>query len=332
MLNIKLGLAALGLEVGAWSGAWLLSERSDTALASYLLLHAAASLLLSLALLPLLPSRLSRPRWASVLLMACCSYAVPVAGFLGVLLAFVILRVHRHRPRPEDFDAVQLPEFDQHQRRQGQFRHVGLQSFLANDRVPVQERLRAMAALQFTPGRMASPLLRSALGDASDDLRLLAYGMLDNLEKRVNRAIDDELELLDTAPAHGDQRLRSAQRLSDLYWELVYQELVQGDLRTHAIEESLRYCHQVLAQQPANAAMHLRHGRLLHALGRADEAEQAYDRARALGMPATRGLPYLAQLAFERRDHAQARALMRELGTWGALPRLRPVIDYWTQS
>ena len=61
-------------------------------------------------------------------------------------------------------------------------------------------------------------------------------------------------------------------------------------------------------------------------------AEQAYAQARALGLPATRVLPYQAQLAFERRDYAQARALMRELHQWGALPRLRPVIDYWNHS
>lgn len=95
MLNLKLGLSALGLEVSAWSGAWLLAERSDAALASYLLLHAAASVLLSLSLLPLLPPRLSKPRWATLLLMTACSYAVPVAGFLGVMAAFVILRLYR---------------------------------------------------------------------------------------------------------------------------------------------------------------------------------------------------------------------------------------------
>ncbi len=331
MLNLKLGLSALGLEVSAWSGAWLLAERSDAALASYLLLHAAASVLLSLSLLPLLPPRLSKPRWATLLLMTACSYAVPVAGFLGVIAAFVILRLYRRGTLPEDFDAVQLPEFDQHQRRQSQFRHAGLHSFLTNAQVPVQARMRAMAALQYASGRTASPLLRSVLGDASEDLRLLAYGMLDNLEKRINRAIDSELDVLQAALPDSSQQLQSAHRLSDLYWELVYQALVQGDLHAHAIQESLRYCQLVLQRQEGNAAMHLRRGRLLHALGRTQEAEHAYDKARALGLPATRVLPYLAQLAFERRDHAQAQALMRELRQWGALPRLRPVIDYWSQ-
>src|SRR5574337_1133219 len=97
LINLKLGLSALGLEASAWSGAWLLAGRSDAALASYLLLHAAASVLLSLSLLPLLPPRLSKPRWATLLLMTACSYAVPVVGFLGVIAAFVILRLYRRK-------------------------------------------------------------------------------------------------------------------------------------------------------------------------------------------------------------------------------------------
>ena len=48
--------------------------------------------------------------------------------------------------------------------------------------------------------------------------------------------------------------------------------------------------------------------------------------------PATRVLPYQAELCFERRDFAGARRLMLELANWGSLPRLRPVINYWTDS
>ena len=124
--------------------------------------------------------------------------------------------------------------------------------------------------------------------------------------------------------------MQSSQRLSDLYWELNYQDLVQGDLHQHALRESLRYCEEVLRSEPDNASLVLRQGRLLHALARHDEAQSAYARARALGLPATRILPYQAELCFAQRDFAQTRALMQELGQWSALPRLRPVIDYWT--
>lgn len=334
MINLKLGIAAVLLELGAWSGPLLLGGQTDSALASYLLVHALACVMLSLFLFPLLSTRQARPRLAIVLLMMVCSYAVPVAGFLGVLAAALVLRLYRKPATHTEFESLQMPEFDQHQRRQGHFRHAGLRSFLGNIHAPIQSRLRAMVALQYVSGRTASPLLRTVLSDPSEDLRLLAYGMLDTLEKRVNSSIDAELSTLHAAQeAAGNaapRTLESAQRLSDLYWELIYQKLVQGDLRKHAIQESLRYCDWVLAEQTDNAQLCLRRGRLLHEQKRPDEAAQAYAQARELGLPATRVLPYQAELCFDRKDFAQAHALMQELGQWSALPRLRPVVDYWS--
>jgi len=331
MLNPKIGIIAFLLEASAWGS--LLQSHSDQALASYLLLHALASALLALFILPLMPSQRARPRGALIALIAVCSYAVPVVGFLSVLGAAVTLHYLGRSQHTEPFESIQLPEFDLHQHRQGSFRHAGLRSFLGNTQAPIQSRMRAMVALQYVSGRTASPLLRSVLSDPSEDLRLLAYGMLDSLEKRINQAIDHELAQLES-PAEGmdtaGHRLEAQRHLSDLYWELVYQELVQGDLREHAVRESLRYAEAVLAQQPGNAALHLRTGRLRHALGHAAQAQAAYEKASALGLPATRVLPYLAQLSFERGDYAQARALVQSLGNWSALPRLRPVIEYWS--
>ena len=334
MVNLKLGIAALLLELGAWSGPLLMGGQADSALASYLLVHALACVMLSLFLFPLLSARQARPRLAIVLLMMVCSYAVPVAGFLGVLAAALVLRLYRKPATHTEFESLQMPEFDQHQRRQGHFRHAGLRSFLGNIHAPIQSRLRAMVALQYVSGRTASPLLRTVLSDPSEDLRLLAYGMLDTLEKRVNSSIDAEMGTLRAAQAEGGnaglRTLESAQRLSDLYWEQIYQDLVQGDLLKHAIQESLRYCEWVLAEQSDNAQLCLRRGRLLHEQKRPDEAAQAYAQARELGLPATRVLPYQAELCFDRKDFAQAHALMQELGQWSALPRLRPVVDYWS--
>ena len=335
MLSLKLGVAAVLLELAAWGGPLWLGARSDSALASYLLVHALACVMLSLMLFPLLAPLKARPRRAIVLLMAVCSYAVPVAGFVGVVVGVIVLRVYRRPARNTAFEAVHMPEFDQHQHRQTSFRHAGLRSFLGNNQAPVESRMRAMAALQYTPGRTASPLLRSSLSDPSEDLRLLAYGMLDTLEKRINSAIDTELDALQAAQkaegqnASGPRTLEAAQRLSDLHWELIYQELVQGDLREHAIGESLRYCEWVLQAQPEHAPLHLRRGRLLHAQGHLAEAAEAYTRARAAGAPATRVLPYQAELCFDRKDFLQARALVRELQPWNALPRLQPMVDYW---
>lgn len=339
MINLKLGLGALALEIGAWSGPLMLEDRSDVALATYLAAHALASVLLALTLLPLLASARARPRRAVLAMMASFSFAVPIAGFIGIVLAVVVLHIYRRPVKADDFQSLQLPEFDLHQRMQGSFRQAGLRSFLGNSHAPAQARMSAMVALQFVSGRVASPLLRTVLSDPSEDLRLLAYGMLDTLEKRINRAIDAELQVLRTTEATDDpagppspEALAALHRLSDLYWELIYQQLVQGDLRDHAVKESLRYCDKVLQHVPGHPQLTLRRGRLLYEQGHAEAAAEAYAKARSLGMPATRLLPYQAELAFQRRDFADVEALVRELNQWDALPRLRPVIDYWSGS
>ncbi len=336
MINHKFGLYAILLEINAWSGPLFFESNSDALLLWYLGGHALASLLLGLFAWTLLPKHSAKPRIPAILLLAGFSYAIPVAGFISVLLATITLRFYR-RPAAQDlFDSVQLPEFDPHQREPGVFRQAGLRSVLGNTQVPMSSRLGAMVALQYVPGRVSSPLLRDVLTDPSEDIRLLAYGMLDNQEKRINRAIDEELKafkanLKENMPLP-TEKIAAAHRLSDLYWELVYQELALGDLRKYAIDESMRYCQLVLAQQPDNAPLSLRRGRLLHEAGDQAGADAAYRRALALGLPATRVLPYQAELCFEQGNYAEARRLMLELANWRALPRLRPIIDYWTAA
>lgn len=337
MASLKLGFYALFLEISAWAGIILFDASNDAKLSWYLIIHFFASLLLAAVAAALLPAGPARQRIALLGLMAACSYGIPVAGFIGVTVGVILLRLYRAPPEQEAFESLQLPAFDPHQRPQAGFRQSGLKSFLGNSAVPMNARIGAMVALQYVPGRVSSPLLREVLSDPSEDIRLLAYGMLDSQEKRINRAIDEELKAYAAAQqseghdSPGPAMLEAAQRLSDLYWELVYQDLAQGDLRNYAIAESRRYCELVLSRQPDHAPLNLRLGRLLHQSGQGSAAEAKYQRAQALGLPATRVLPYQAELCFERRDFAGTHRLMQELAQWGALPRLRPVINYWTE-
>lgn len=334
MASLKFGWYALLVEISAWTVLFTADADTDAHLSAFLLLHLFASILLAVCAAALLPTGNARQKFWLMLLMAGCCYGVPIAGFIGVAIGTLLLRLYRAPPPRQVFDSLQLPDFDPHQRHQAGFRQSGLRAFLGNSAVPINARIGAMTALQYVSGRVSSPLLRDVLSDPSEDVRLLAYGMLDNQEKRINRAIDEELKrhavLHQSDAASAREIQENQQHLSDLYWELVYQDLAQGDLRDYAIAESKRYCEAVLSKDPDNAPLLLRLGRLLHESGDGAAAEAAYRQARTLGLPATRVLPYQAELCFERGDYQATRALMTELSSWGALPRLRPIIDYWT--
>ena len=331
MFQPKLGLYALALEASAWAGVGL-GVSNDRALLLYLVAHGGACALLSLIAVALLPPHLSRPRRPILLFMFSISYAIPVLGFAAVIGGVYLLLALPQIDRRDAFRVVELPQIDPQLRTGAGFRQAGMRSFLSNSRAPLTTRLSALVALQNVSGRIASPLLRNVLSDPSEDIRLLAYGMLDNKEKLISHSIRNELKRFNASAAGSAEQAATAKRLADLYWELVYQNLAQGDLRLHAVQQSLRYTTLSLEQTPADAGLHLRHGRLRQALGETGAAREAYLRALALGLPKTRIVPYLAELAYDLGDYASVRALMNDLGDWQSLPRLRPIIRYWSKT
>ncbi|MFX5801604.1 hypothetical protein ABTE09_21070, partial [Acinetobacter baumannii] len=74
-----------------------------------------------------------------------------------------------------------------------------------------------------------------------------AYGMLDAAEQRLTRQILQAEDCL-RALVDGDPASRAAapERLAQLHWELVYQNLAQGDVRIHTLEQADRHAEAAL--------------------------------------------------------------------------------------
>lgn len=328
MSQTKLAFYALLFEFSALVRLVLAGSHADRVFIDFMALHLVASAALAWFALLMVPRRHTQSRPVAWLFFFTLSACLPILGFVGILIglfAFPLL------PGPDEasrFQALGLPELDPHERRDaGAFRQAGLRNFLSNDNAPVDQRLKALVALQNAPVQFASPILRDLLANSSEDLRLLAYGMLESREKRLNADIHQARSAWETS-VDALPRRAAARQLAALYWELIYQGLVQGDLRRHAAEEALRFLEQV-PEDDLDAGQHLRHARLLHEMGKRDEAEAAYRKAARLGLPAPRVLPYLAELAFERRDFAEVTRLLGALRAYPGQSRLLPLLRFW---
>ena len=304
---------------------------SGAALARFMLAHAAASALLAWTGLKVMPKLTADAPRASAVLMFALAAFVPVLGFAGIATGLWLGRYRYAGSGADGLRTLALPALDPHQRSGDGFHQAGVSGFLRNPRVPAPQRLKALVALQHVPGRIASPLLRTLLGDDSEDLRLLAYGMLERKEKTLNAAIHAEHQRLAAARTPTAQTLAHT-RLAGLYWELIYQGLAQGDLRQHAAESGLRHVREALTLHPAAAGLRLRSGQFLSTLGDTAGAQTAFEAALAAGMPSHRVLPLLAELAFQRRDFAAVRTLLAPLASWHGMTRVEKVADFWRRA
>ena len=333
MITAIVGLLALVLEVVAVFWLMPFREGNPTHLLGFLLVHGIASLCLSAFVAAALPPHLRRPVAPVILLLFGFSFFIPVLGLIGQVVAVLVAKyLPRHVP---ELPYAEIPpvefEFPPREiRERTKYGPGGLTSRLRDTGVPKEARFKSLLALQGMPPKIANPLLQEMLGDPADEVRLVAYGILDNQEKNINQLVHEEVLKLREATT-AEMKLIALRRLAELYWELVYGGLVHGDVRAHAMGETENYLNQAMELAPEDAGRWFLKGRVLM-FRRDPAAEAALHRAVANGLEESRVLSYLGQIAFERRDYNEVRRIFGSLAEGQFSPRLKSAVKYWAGS
>lgn len=298
-----------------------------------LLVQTLAALVVTPGLMLLMPVRYRLPRAGLFVALWVLNFALPVGGILCTLGALAI-GAALPRPRSElPVVLVEEPEFAANLIGTVSYgRGARLKAELQNSEAGTSFRMTALLAMQTMPARTVSPLLQGMLADPLDDIRLLAYGILDNREKALTQKILVERPKLDVKqfPALSDAERAEANRtLAQLYSELIYENLVTGDVYRNAAEQADGFAAAALEHNANDAALWRLRGRLAIARGDLDGAEDMLQRAIDCGFPRDRMLPYLAEVAYLRRDFAHVRALLSEMDSRATTPTLSSVLDFW---
>jgi hypothetical protein len=207
------------------------------------------------------------------------------------------------------------------------FRGGEARSQLGDPRAPVDQRLQALIAVQDTPIRAIGPLLRHLLADPLDDLRLLAYGILDAREKTITRNIVEARELLN-GPLDQAQRFDTNKNIAELYWELIYQNLVQGDMLQFSNQQARDHAARALAINGGDAGLWFLAARLHLAQGDMLGARSALMQAQSHAFPAERLTPYFAEVEFLGRRFDGVRELMAQIDS--GPPAFDGARRYWS--
>jgi hypothetical protein len=254
--------------------------------------------------------------------------ALPALGFLGLL--WVVLP-HWGRARAaagRELLELELPAF--HQRDSASFDPGGgfgpIEEELSPER-PVDQRVRSVMTLRRMDPRRAVPLLRLALADSSEDVRLLAYAILERREKQIRTQIDRALRELRTSPSEPVRLMRS---LANQHWELVYGGFSEGDARLLTLSQAADWAEAALrAAFDGATALLLARVRLQQGDGAAAWPLIIAAAERA-GVASDVCAPLLAEAAFLlRRFDWIPRLLAGACDNPLLSPQLQPVARFW---
>lgn len=301
----------------------------DGSLFAFFGLHVAASLASAWPFWRCLPPEMREPRAPLMALGAAANLFVPLLA-AGMVLALRIGLRMRRLAHKLPFDTVRQPVFELHRKGEvSQMRNSRLRSRLMAASTPMAERVTDLLSIQDVPSRITADILRELLADRVEDIRLLAYGMLDGREKAISQRIFAQEAQLENASDH-DRIFGGHKRLAELYWELVFQRLVDGDMRTHACKSARAQAERALALRGDDAGVWFLLVRVLHALKDYEAGRQALVMAEQHGFPRDRLIPWIAEYAFGERRFTDVQAAFRELPVAPGAMQLAAAWHYWT--
>ncbi len=281
-------VAAAGLEALA-AAAWLSGD-----LAGALVLHAASSAVVAGSLR--LGLVYGKGAWSFALPFG-CAFFVPGLGALGLLAVAVAAPrrpgdssrarepfVRTPLPPPPEGDAPARPAA------------AGDDPLLPGERDANQA---ALVAVKHRCDPQAIALLWRALKDPEEEIRLLAFSLLESKVSAAYHRIQAHTEELETASE--DRRGLLHTRLAFEHWELAWHGLVQGEVLGHELARAGEHVSHALKRYPRSAPIQLLRARVHLRRGQLEEADVALRCALALGIPGDSLRPYLAELAFRQK-------------------------------
>lgn len=302
-----------------------------------IILHAVSSYYLAQGFWQLLPRRYKLPARKSLSLLFIFLWILPVLGALGLLWS-VIGALRRPRSRSShNVKIVTLPElpfsppiiFPVPPYSQGALRQIV--HFAGR---PLK-RLKAVMATRYMPPREAMMVWSKATRDPVDDVRLLAYAMKDNSEKKLAERILALTDALSDVPVRMQNNYHKT--IAALCWELVYHRLAQGAVREHWLQTARRHMELVLDPPNAETAAPdgsdgnswLLYGRILLDSGDLAPAREAFANAKAGGIDEQKILPWLAEIAFNERKFSEVKRYLSALKQPGEKGRELAQVKVW---
>jgi len=295
----------------------------------FLVGHLVAAGCLSVLLRITMPRQSETKLWGSLALFFSFAFFIPVFGCIGMLGALVYFRFFlRFEKRAEFFSVPMVPFMQEAGDPAPGMGEGGAWSRLRTTSLPRENRLKALLAVGGGGGLNASRLLQLATSDSDDEIRLLAFNLSDRHEKVISKAIFQSLADLRSS----DDPVKQASLCRSLafsYWDMVFNDLAKNDLAAFFVNQALNYARQAYQLGSDDPTLLVLMGRLHLWLGDPAAAEQVISAALELGAHRDRVIPYLAELAYLRKDFTALRRYFKNDPLLRYKPGIGPVAQFW---
>lgn len=293
-------------------------------------LHTLTSLVCTWPLWILMENRLDKSKLIMLLILLLCFF-IPLIAPLALLLSFTLGTYYTHKTEVNTFDIVEPPVIpDNIVENIAYTQAIGsnIRAILESSQEEL-ERIRAVLATRRMNDQETVPILQIALLDPIDEVRLLAYSMLNAKEKKISSLIQKNLNLLNNPALSDSDRATKHHYIAEAYWELAYLGLEQGQAKLHVLEAANQHVLKALDYFKTDVELYFLRGRINLELSQYAETAENFRMALEYGMPVEKVAPYLAELAFAERRFNDVSQFMQLIKQSTDKQTLSNMVNQW---
>ncbi len=292
--------------------------------------HIIANIIMAWAMLRMLPTKYRVNGFKSFLYFFLLGLFIPIVGNLG-LAAVLILGIKREksiafRDEPIQYTAqLPMPANPSTILSKPKFSTHGMQSRLQRSD-NTEEHLRIVLATRFMSNNHAIPLLKMALRNSEDEVRLLAFSMLEGKNTEIYNRIEKLKKCLDSV----EQKENIYISIARNYLSLVKLNLTQKEMKSKILAKAHQYLQMALVDDPDNRNVYFTLGQVLLESGVIEEASHSFTKALELGFPPSAVNPFLAEISFKQRRFRKITHYIQQIPVRRRVyPPLADIAAYW---
>jgi tetratricopeptide (TPR) repeat protein len=295
--------------------------------------HILANLIMAWTLLRLLPRKYQQHVLGSIIFFFLLGFFMPVFGNIGLFIALFFgiwkqKNVHKGNKVWRLTGRALIPNRAPNIYKKLTFSAHGMLSRLQRSG-NLKAHLGIVLATRFMREENAVPLLNLALRNPHDDVRLIAFTLLE----KKNANINADIERLQKSLNQDEKSSKIHIAIARNYLRLVLLNLIQAEMRDQALDIAYQHLDQALNEDSSDRNGHFILGQILLEQGQVAKAESAFNRALELGFAPSNIYYFLAQIAYQRRQFHMLKEYLSKIPIeYRRYPPLDKIAAYWLRD
>jgi tetratricopeptide (TPR) repeat protein len=194
--------------------------------------------------------------------------------------------------------------------------------------LPYSLKLKTISILKNLKLAGTGRILKEVLSDDNDEVRLLAFSILSNEENKLTKNIYFLQEKLKEVKEN-EEKAEILQNIGILYWEMIFLDIVDEELKDFYLQEAKRYFTEYLKiKESFDSLFYL--GRIALREEEFDAAEKYFSKALNIKKD-NKILPYTAEIYFYRKNYKKVLQILQNLDIYSIHPNFYPNYKVWAK-